>query len=376
MEKEKKQIKISLWTFYVLVAGIVILIGAIIIGGMNVKKKMDNLEQGQASLANKVVQEEKNETAETPDKVENVSKNDANVEEKETEQDGILEEQSKNENTKDESLKEVTLDDNDIKKCLAYFGIDFGSYYTDLNQSVLTSLYYEAKKNNNKLTSNNISNRLILSIAMNYNYYYLLNYEFKDINQKTTVSKEEITEMINKIFGKNIHYNHQNFNNGMKLGGIYPYFNEVEYNPTLNVYNVKDFRGDSDSDSFITLFNNSSKAKKSENNIEVILPIAFINIEEVNDDYSKINYYSDFETPQMEELKYDKVTYKNFITYGYEIYRSFYSIEESERYKQELTANNKFGTIEENMDKLHKIKITFTKDDSNEYHFESFEIID
>ena len=28
------------------------------------------------------------------------------------------------------------------------------------------------------------------------------------------------------------------------------------------------------------------------------------------------------------------------------------------------------------IDKLHKIKITFTKDDSNEYHFESFEIID
>ena len=28
------------------------------------------------------------------------------------------------------------------------------------------------------------------------------------------------------------------------------------------------------------------------------------------------------------------------------------------------------------IDKLHKIKITFTKDDTNEYHFESFEIID
>ena len=39
MEKEKKEIKISLWTFYVLVAAIVVLVGAVVIGGMGVARK-------------------------------------------------------------------------------------------------------------------------------------------------------------------------------------------------------------------------------------------------------------------------------------------------------------------------------------------------
>ena len=45
MEKEKKEIKISLWTFYVLMAGIVVLIAGVIIGGLNVARQESNKQQ-------------------------------------------------------------------------------------------------------------------------------------------------------------------------------------------------------------------------------------------------------------------------------------------------------------------------------------------
>lgn len=170
MEKEKKQIKISLWTFYVLVAGIVILIGAIIIGGMNVKKKMDSLEQGQASLTNKV---------------ENVSKNDANV-------------------VKEENFEDVTFDDKDVQKCL--------------NSELLgcfDSLYFEAKQQNNKLTKENISNGLILGIGMNKLYYE--SEELKG-DKQPKVSSFELDKEIKKIFGNEIQYVHQDFPCGFRMG--------------------------------------------------------------------------------------------------------------------------------------------------------------
>lgn len=44
MEKEKKEIKISLWTFYVLVAAVVVLIGVVIIGGFNSIKKEQQVD--------------------------------------------------------------------------------------------------------------------------------------------------------------------------------------------------------------------------------------------------------------------------------------------------------------------------------------------
>lgn len=47
MEKEKKEIKISLWTFYVLVAAIVVLIGAVVIGALNVQKQQNNKQNGE-----------------------------------------------------------------------------------------------------------------------------------------------------------------------------------------------------------------------------------------------------------------------------------------------------------------------------------------
>ena len=194
MEKEKKQIKISLWTFYVLVAGIVILIGAIIIGGMNVKKKMDSLEQGQASLTNKVVQEEKNETVETPDKVENVSKNNAN----ETIQDETLEKQDKTGKTKEESLECVTLDDKDVKKCLSYLWMK-----ESFNDNILCSLYYEAKNNSNKLTRNTISNDLILCLAADYTFQDLINKEI-NIEDVNVFTESEMDKSINAIFGNDI----------------------------------------------------------------------------------------------------------------------------------------------------------------------------
>ena len=188
MEKEKKQIKISLWTFYVLVAGIVILIGAIIIGGMNVKKKMDSLEQGQESLTNKVVQEEKNGTVETADKVENVSKNDANA-------------------VKEENFEDVTLDDKDVQKCL--------------NSELLEcfdSLYFEAKQQNNKLTKENISNDLILRIGMNKLYYELEELKEEELMNTPKVSSFELDKEIKKIFGNEIQYVHQDFPCDVRLG--------------------------------------------------------------------------------------------------------------------------------------------------------------
>ena len=39
MEKEKKEIKISLWTFYVLMTAMVLLITALIIGGLKLYEK-------------------------------------------------------------------------------------------------------------------------------------------------------------------------------------------------------------------------------------------------------------------------------------------------------------------------------------------------
>ena len=171
MEKEKKQIKISLWTFYVLVAGIVILIGAIIIGGMNVKKKMDSLEQGQASLTNKV---------------ENVSKNDANV-------------------VKEENFEDVTFDDKDVQKCL--------------NSELLgcfDSLYFEAKQQNNKLTKENISNGLILGIGMNKLFYE--SEELQDVMNNAKVSSFELDKEIKKIFGNEIQYVHQDFPCDFRMG--------------------------------------------------------------------------------------------------------------------------------------------------------------
>ena len=182
MEKEKKQIKISLWTFYVLVAGIVILIGAIIIGGMNVKKKMDSLEQGQESLTNKVVQEEKNGT------VENVSKNDANA-------------------VKEENFEDVTFDDKDVQKCL--------------NSELLEcfdSLYFEAKQQNNKLTKENISNDLILRIGMNKLYYELEELKEEELMNTPKVSSFELDKEIKKIFGNEIQYVHQDFLCGFRMG--------------------------------------------------------------------------------------------------------------------------------------------------------------
>ena len=47
MEKEKKEIKISLWTFYVLVAAIVVLVGAVVIGALNVQKQQNNKQNGE-----------------------------------------------------------------------------------------------------------------------------------------------------------------------------------------------------------------------------------------------------------------------------------------------------------------------------------------
>ena len=138
MEKEKKQIKISLWTFYVLVAGIVILIGAVIIGGMNIKKKMDSLEQG--NLASQIENEKNNEKTENTDKAEIAGKNDTTE--------------------KEEKLKNVTLDDKDVQKCLAYLGIDSSYEVARPNENLLGELYYEAQENQGKINLNNISNDL------------------------------------------------------------------------------------------------------------------------------------------------------------------------------------------------------------------------
>ena len=377
MEKEKKQIKISLWTFYVLVAGIVILIGAIIIGGMNVKKKMDSLEQGQASLTNKVVQEEKNGTVETPDKVENVSKNDANA-------------------VKEENFEDVTLDDKDVQKCLEYLRISDTQSDTLLSDdNILASLYYEARNNNNKLTTQNISNDLILSIATNYAYSKLAASENKNIviDNKKQFSENEIEEYIEKIFGKKISYKHQDFKNGIQFYGEYPTFNKAQYNSYQESYIIDEVKGNLDSSPVVNLYTEKAQIQKSTNDIILTIPIAFEIANAAEDygveEYCRVDYYKDFEITVEKNLKTEESYWnverivKNLIAHNYYGIMSYIDIngesvepEEYERLKQELAVNDGLGTIEENMDKLHKIKITFTKDDSNEYHFESFEIID
>ena len=377
MEKEKKQIKISLWTFYVLVAGIVILIGAIIIGGMNVKKKMDNLEQGQASLANKVVQEEKNETAETPDKVENVSKNDVNA-------------------VKEENFEDVTFDDKDVQKCLEYLRINDTQSDTLLSDdNILASLYYEARNNNNKLTTQNISNDLILSIATNYAYSKLAASENKNIviDNIKQFSENEIEEYIEKIFGKKISYKHQDFKNGIQFYGEYPTFNKAQYNSYQESYIIDEVIGNLDSSPVVNLYTEKAQIQKSTNDIILTIPVAFEIANAAEDygaeEYCRVDYYKDFEITVEKNLKTEEGYWnverivKNLIAHNYYGIMSYIDIngesvepEEYERLKQELAVNDGLGTIEENMDKLHKIKMTFTKDDTNEYHFESFEIID
>ena len=369
MEKEKKQIKISLWTFYVLVAGIVILIGAIIIGGMNVKKKMDSLEQGQASLTNKVVQEEKNGTVETPDKVENVSKNDANA-------------------VKEENFEDVTFDDKDVQKCLEYLRISDVQLRTlSSDDNILASLYYEARNNNNCLNTKNMSNDLILSIATNYAYSKLAESENTNIviDDKKQFSENEIKEYIEKIFGKKISYKHQSFKNGIKFGGYYPTFNTAEYSSNLKSYTVDNVIGDLEYCSVITLYTTNAKIQKNAKNIVIITPVAFEQ-QEGTIDYYRIDYYKDFEIAEKLKTKegywdIEKIL-KNLIAHNYDQTISYdvngnrVELENMETLRQELAVNDGLGTIEENMDKLHKIKITFTADDTNEYHFESFEIID
>lgn len=56
MEKEKKEIKISLWSFYVLLASIVVLVGAVIVGGLSVVRQENNKQQGE-NLENQQVAE-------------------------------------------------------------------------------------------------------------------------------------------------------------------------------------------------------------------------------------------------------------------------------------------------------------------------------
>ena len=369
MEKEKKQIKISLWTFYVLVAGIVILIGAIIIGGMNVKKKMDSLEQGQESLTNKVVQEEKNGKVETPDKVENVSKNDANA-------------------VKEKDLKDATFEDKDVQKCLEYLRISDAQLSTlSSDDNILASLYYEARNNNNCLNTKNISNDLILSLATNYAYSKLAESKNPNIviDDKKQFSENEIEEYIEKIFVKKISYKHQGFKNGIKFGGYYPTFNTAEYSSNLKRYTVDNVIGDMEYCSVITLYTTNAKIQKNAKNIVIITPVAFEHTEGPYD-YNRIDSYTDFEITNEAYLKTEdgygywdtEKILKNLIAHNYTS-TGFWEEGDPEEYaklKQELAVNDGLGTIEENMDKLHKIKMTFTKDDTNEYHFESFEIID
>ena len=363
MEKEKKQIKISLWTFYVLVAGIVILIGAIVIGGMNVKKKMDSLEQVQEILSNKVVQEENHGTVGVPDKVENVSKNDVNEYE-------ILEKQDTTENTKEESLEYVTLDDKDVKKCLSYLWKK-----ENLNDNILCSLYYEAKNKSNKLTKNTISNDLILSLAADFTFQDLIN-NGVNIENVNAFTESEMDKSINTIFGNNIKYKHSNFDNGISLIGNYeitPFklrYSNAQYildrNSGLKYIN--------DMPHISTIFNNQLVIQKNKQTIYITSPIAFTQYYG-NIDCYRIDYYNDMDIKYFDNSPEwnHNFSFNNLIAHNY---IEDVKDEENEALKSELIVNDGLGTIEENMDKLHKIKITFTADDTNEYHFESFEIID
>lgn len=362
MEKEKKQIKISLWAFYVLMAGIVILIGAVIIGGIGIKKQMDNLEQGQASLTNQVTPEQNNEISNVQNKVENVSQNDVNV--------------------KENNLKDVTLDDKDVQKCLEYLRISNTGLDTLLSDdNILASLYYEARSNNNCLTTKNISNDLILSIAVNYVYAKLNNSESQNVEDKKQFSAEEIDQYIETIFGKNISYKHQNFKNGIQFSQEFPTFNMAKYNLSLKNYTIDEIVGDMEHNSVINLYIKNAKIQKGNDSVVLQFPVAF-EIENGTIDYYRVDYYKDLDISTETEYRDIEKMVKNLIahnygeTMNYDINGEIVEQENIEKLKQELTVNDGLGTIEENIDKLHKIKMTFTKDDTNEYHFESFEIID
>lgn len=350
MEKEKKQIKISLWAFYVLMAGIVILIGAVIIGGIGIKKQMNNLEQGQVSLTNQVTPEQNNEISKVQNKVENVSQNDVNV--------------------KENNLKDVTLDDKDVQKCLNYLK----------DTSIIESLYFEAKQQNQKLTVENISNSLILGIGIS-NLYSELNQKsnnseiYEELMNKTKVSSEELDKEIKKIFGYETKYNNQDFVLNIGLGS-WPTIESATYNS--NTYNVsRYFESNPYYNSY--LFIDNLIAKKDKNILTLTIPYAFCKQQgELMENY-RDDWYLDAEFLEEPVIEADEsqsfFKLKNLIGHSYYDGERI-SKEDMKKMEPSLIVNDNLEDIYDNTDKLHKIKMTFTKDDTNEYHFESFEIID
>ena len=154
--------------------------------------------------------------------------------------------------------------------------------------------------------------------------------------------------------------------------GYWPTIVSAAYDSTTNTYKVDRFYEANPNYNGGIVFSDYLTAQKSENMLKLTIPYAFLD-RNVGDGYEcREDWY-------MEEniLSFN---FEKPIGYSYFGYDSNNQISEKEmkEINPSLIARGDLKEINiyDYMDKLHKIKITFTKDDSNEYHFKSFEIID
>mgnify|MGYP004577027677 CR=1 FL=1 len=161
-----------------------------------------------------------------------------------------------------------------------------------------------------------------------------------------------------------------------------PKIEAAVYNSNTNTYEVfRNFEADPSYSS--VLFHDYLAAQKSKNMLKLTIPYAFCDqdwnggYEHRDDWYMEANLVEDKENQQF--LNFEK-SFEKSIGYSYSTgsYEDRISEKEMKEINPSLIARGDLKEINiyDYIDKLHKIKITFTKDDSNEYHFESFEIID
>ena len=143
------------------------------------------------------------------------------------------------------------------------------------------------------------------------------------------------------------------------------------YDSTTNTYKVDRFYEANPDYNGGALFSDYLTAQKSENMLKLTIPYAFCD-SNFGDGY---------------ECREDWYMEENILSFNFEkpigyIYFGYDGNQISEKEMKEINpsliarGDLKEINIYDYIDKLHKIKITFTKDDSSEYHFESFEIID
>ena len=161
--------------------------------------------------------------------------------------------------------------------------------------------------------------------------------------------------------------------------GSWPTIVSAAYDSTTNTYKVDRFYEANPNYNGGIVFYDYLTAQKSENMLKLTIPYAFCDqdwnggYEHRDDWYMEANLVEDKENQQF--LNFEK-------SIGYSYSNGSYEDRISEKEMKEIDpsliarGDLKEINIYDYIDKLYKIKITFTKDDTNEYHFESFEIID